>query len=633
MSLVYLSISIVIIVIICAIYLRNANKDSDYYYNTESLTLSRMLRIVSDDLTELVKEDTYDGLTDEELSMALKVKANTVKSLKDCIYGKEADKALVIDLIVKIIEKYAKNSEDLRDMIDFDDPHILTYYKWEIILYYYSYILGFDKEAFKEFTSDFNLLQEKYLIEDGSKPSYIITKDEIDSIYEELNIELSFEDRVKIIAIIIFSKYKGFGVIDTIRAQNINGIMAGTSGSVMSHLGNTTHRHTASVWLNISSKYVHLPFLDMRTEEELKRIVQLLGKWNNPGPLTEKRGSLVSTMYDKSRLLLVRPPIGECWAVWVRKFSPNKLPLWFTVYNKEYVNCDLIYCAVNYILKAMVNTVWTGRQGSGKTTNMKASVEAFDPRYNLRTLEMAFELYLREEYPERNIYAFVETPDHPLSQAQDAQKKSDGGITIFGEVATDEAAGYALQVGQVGSECVMITHHAKTTQDMVDGLTGSICNARKISERKPVEDQVVNVFRLNIDLDVTTRGERYYRHISEVIKVQDNVDYPEIDPTNPALSQIKIFREYAIRSTDRPNFRVVELIRFDRETKTYYTKNRPSMDLIEYMLNRIPEDYIDGFKHFLKVAFKDYLGKKEKMEELKENQIVKGVWQNVKDYY
>ena len=107
-----------------------------------------------------------------------------------------------------------------------------------------------------------------------------------------------------ILSVMLYQKYKGFGVIDTLREMNINGFNCGTSGSILSALLNKDKKimkAPRSVWLYFNGKYIHLRFLTFHSEEELRRVVQLLCRYNNPGPLTEKRGFLVNTMYDKSR--------------------------------------------------------------------------------------------------------------------------------------------------------------------------------------------------------------------------------------------------------------------------------------------------------------------------------------------
>ena len=69
-----------------------------------------------------------------------------------------------------------------------------------------------------------------------------------------------------------------------------------------------------------------------------------------------------------------------------------------------------------------VTCAFTGRQGTGKTTAMVASIAYIDARLTLRILEMAPEMYLRERYPDRNVYSVAETQYVSAAELQDALK-------------------------------------------------------------------------------------------------------------------------------------------------------------------------------------------------------------------
>lgn len=606
-------LSFAAVVIIIALYLRNANRESDYEYNANVYSFDRLFREVQESLTDIIKEDTYEGLSDAELFQAKKVKRNITAALRNCVFAVDSDKELVIDLIVNIIKSKLPKEEDLVTIIDFDDPFLRIDYKWEILLYWYTIRLGKGLEAFNCMAEEFDLLKPKKHIEDKRNYSYVITGEEIEDIYNTLNISLTHEDKNLILARIIFSRYKGFGCIDTIRAQNINGISIGNSGAIMTHLGQVTHKATSSVWLNCNSRYVHLEFLDMHSEDEVRRIVQLALRWQSPGPLTEKVGALVNTMYDKSRILGIRPPLSEYWGMFIRKFSRVAPTIEDIIFKNSFKNCETIYLLLLYLYLGLITQGYTGRQGSGKTTFMRAAIKFFDPRYNIRVLEMAAELYLRETYPQRNIMSFFETPWCPISVAQDAQKKSDGAITIFGEVATDAAAARLIQSCQVAALCCIFSHHGVSPADMIRGLTNSVANDQGVTNIETIEYQVVRAIHINIDLAVDTNGKRWVNYITEIIPLESQKDYPIIDNDNPLYSFIDIFREYAVRSTDRPMFITKDLVRFDQDLDSYYTVNTPSVPLINKMRNSIPPEYTENFIKFLDEAFIKNKGNKEQI--------------------
>ena len=355
-----------------------------------------------------------------------------------------------------------------------------------------------------------------------------------------------------------------------------------------------------SVWLYFNGKYIHLRFLTFHSEEELRRVVQLLCRYNNPGPLTEKRGFLVNTMYDKSRVLAMRPPASEYWAVFIRKFtlSDSSLP---ALIDKPYVNdAFLAINLVMYLMMGQITCGFTGRQGAGKTVMMTAAVKFIDPRYTIRVLEMAPEMYLRELYPERNILSVQETDYVSASELQDALKKSDAAVSIVGEVATDPIAARMIQMGQVASIFTIFSHHANIAEQLVYAIRNSLVNAGGFSGNMiTAEQQVIDVIRVDIHLNYTTDGRRYIERISEIVRLEVSVPYPEYDRNDPLNSMNEITKEYYNRQTDRKTFTTRDILKYNLETNTYETCDWFTTELTQKMLDVMPLDKVKDFKKFI----------------------------------
>jgi len=590
-----------IIIAVIVLFIKRANKSDSYYHNNVDMTFERLQMIVRDELSEMVKEDTFAGLDDAALSSALKIKSNIIKSLKNCVYGIDTDKEIVINLIVQIISNHCPNEDDLQKIIQFGTDKIDVQVMFEILMYKYGKTEG--RDALSVFIEKYKLAEPKYVIEDKTKPSYRIDADEIRQIYNDENIELTYTDKCNVIAVLIFQKYKGFGCIDTIRASSINGVNIGTSGSIIQFFGNRSHVAENSIWINYKGKQIHMAFLDMGNEEETRRIVQMISRWNNPGPLTEKRGYLVNTMYDKSRVLAVRPPMSEYWAVFIRKFELCPLNLHQLIYKDYITNWELAEYMIKYLMMGQVTTAFTGRQGSGKTTMMAGAIEHIDPCYTIRVIEMAPELYLREMYPERNILSLQETEYVSAAEAQDALKKSDGAVSLFGEVATDDVAMRMIQTAQVASLFTIFSHHANTAPDLVYAIRNSVANVGSITNIKTAEDQVVSVLKVNVHLDYTTSGKRFIERITEIIKLDEGIPYPELDKSNLDWSRSVVEKEYYTRTTDRKTFATKDLIVYDKKTDAYKAVNPPSERLLIHMLNCMPETELQNFKDFIKYHY------------------------------
>ena len=81
----------------------------------------------------------------------------------------------------------------------------------------------------------------------------------------------------------------------------------------------TATKNYESIWL-FYGKSIKLDFIGFESESELKRVCQIIYRYNRGGQLSEATGYRVNEMKDGSRILVVRPPFSESWAFFVRKF-------------------------------------------------------------------------------------------------------------------------------------------------------------------------------------------------------------------------------------------------------------------------------------------------------------------------
>jgi len=593
---------VTVIVVFIALFIRYnmVRKAQVEMYNNVEMTFSRLLDTVKTELTDLVKESSYSGVSELDWSSVYRRQERIRKALKTCVYGIESSKEIVLDLIVNIVKKHLPTEEDIHRIIDFNNEYLEPHTKFEIIIHVLKKTHG--KNSMSYMMDKYHLADKKYLIEDGTKSSFLVTIDEIAHVYKDINPKLDYSDKIKILAVLVYQKYKGFGVIDTLLEMNINGVNFGTSGSILEST-KSEMSFTQSVWMYFRGTFIHLRFLDFGSEEAMRRVVVLISRYGNPGPLTEKRGYIVNTMADQSRVLALRPSMCECWACFIRKFNLDNRSLESLVIKEYTIRGDVVVKLIAYLMRGDVTTAFTGRQGSGKTTMMVGAVEFIDPKYPLRILEMAPELYLREVYPERNILSLQETLTVTASEGQDALKKSDAAVSLVGEVATDEIASNMLQFAQLASKFTLFSHHANTAEDLVYAIRNSVANARKVSNLSTVEQLVVSILKVNIHLDYTPEGKRYIARGTEIIPLQEAKEYPTLDPNNLDYSRATVDREYYGRITDRKSFKTVQLFHYDINTDTYIFDNPFSVGLVKHMLSNMLEEYRPDFKKFLREVY------------------------------
>ena len=518
---------------------QNAEVVQEIEKDDKTYTLEKMRDYVKKRLDEITKINLYDiGLSEEELKRRKNKKYALKKALKGCTYGDVNDKRYVKELISDLLSKeYGVDETNISKAIPFDVPSLLTAQdKFDIIIYMYKKEFGY--EALTELIKRYNLATLKYL-QGESKPSYVITEDEISDIYEKEKLVLSFKDKLEIVVQRIYQHYKGYSSIDEIRDMNIDGVSGGVSGlpesfiSQVAQTGTTDYieqvsehkvpRACDSIWIFFQGKSIRLAFLSFGTEAELKRVCQNIYKYNNPGQLSDTNGYKVNEMKDGSRVVVVRPSMSETWAFFVRKFDVKRATV--EQWTGDMAGKEKAIELLKYLVKGARITSITGEQGCGKTTLLMGLIENIYETMNLRITEMAFELHLRKVYPTRNILSMRETDTISGQECLDVQKKTDGSVNIIGEVATDPVASWMIQSAQVASKFTLFTHQAKTFPDLVTALRNSMLRAGVFKNEKTAEEQVVQVLNFDIHLQKDFRGRRYIERVTECIPVKDSKTY------------------------------------------------------------------------------------------------------------
>ena len=381
-------INMILILLVLAgagyLIMRNLKKKQDekveekIQVDDKTYTLEMMTAFVKKRLDEITKINLYDiGLSEEELKRRKNKKYELKKALKGCTYGDVNDKKYVKELIYDLLSKeYGVTELNISKAISFDVPSLLTVQdKFDIILYMYKNEFGY--EALSEIIKKYNLDRLKY-VSGETKPSYVITSEEINDIFEKENFVLTFQDKLNVVVQRIYQHYKGYSSIDEIRDMNIDGISRGVSGlpeSFLSQVAQTDSdyldqiadhkvpRACDSIWIMYRGKSIRLAFLSFGTESELKRVCQNIYKYNNPGQLSDTNGYKINEMKDGSRVVVVRPSMSETWAFFVRKFDVKRAALEQIVHGpgKE-ETIELL----KYLVKGARIISLTGEQGCRK---------------------------------------------------------------------------------------------------------------------------------------------------------------------------------------------------------------------------------------------------------------------------
>ena len=584
-------------------------------------SLSTMQNYIKKQFDEITRMNLYDlALSEEEFERRKNVKYELKRALKGAGYADSNDKKYVKSLMFDLLKNdYKVNNFNINYAIPFNNFNELTSQdKFEILMHIYK--KTYKAEALTKIITKYALDYPKYEF-DATVPSYVITAKEIDDIFtDEVSTEtLSFEDKLEIVVQRIYQEYKGYSVVDDIRDMNIDGVSGGVSGIPPSFLDQLsdmddylTQMNEAkipmsydSVWIFYKGKATYLSFLSFGSEAELKRVCQNIYKYNNPGQLSESVGYKINEMKDGSRVVVLRPNFSESWAFFVRKFAPPTLisPEQLLVHeNKENV-VELL----KYLIRGARVTAITGEQGCGKTTLLMAIMKFLYPTITIRVQETAFELHLRKIYPYHNILSLRETDTITGQEGLDVQNKTDGGVNILGEVATDPVAAWMIQMAQVASKFTLFTHHAKTFPNLITSLRNSLLKIGMFNSEQVAEVQVVQVINFDIHLKRAVDGTRYIERITECIPLEQtytyNNDYRKVKDVNQKLDKFMDNAvEYFQHMTQSKNYTYRNIVEF--VDGKYVFKNPISEENIKAMRDNMSAEDIKAFDEFLDMAWR-----------------------------
>ena len=571
---------------------KNERPDLDY---TERITIDYLGEYVSQTIAELVRDDDLHEYNDYRFEAQYRNKKRVAEAVDMCIHGVVKAKNIVLAQIRYILEEMLETEEDCKDVINFEEilylePNI----QWEVLIYLtkknhrtdcMSYLatkygLAEEKEVLNEVTNEYS----KRYVFDYSMLSQILE--------QEMTAPLDYHEMLDIISIIVYQQRYGFGIVDTLRGLDVDGFNFGTSGSIRYIIDGTydvPYRTTNSVWVQINAKWIHFSFLDFGREEEMKRIINQLVAWGTTAPMTEKTPYKVNDAYDGARVTAMRPPMGECWACFVRKFSSG-LYSKEKLLNKPYVkNWELPSKLIYYLMRSEQTTAFTGQQNTGKTSMMKAGM-ADVAMVNIRILEMSFELAIRELYPWKNVMTAKPTDYVSSSQVQDLFKKTDGYLSMVGEVAEDIVAARMIQFCLIASAFTIFSHHAKNDHDLINGLANSLVSSGEYEDHDIATSTVLDAIKNNVHLGFV-KGNRVIEYISEIVKLNELMPYPEVKPSQTiqeAIDQMTAMqREFYTRTTDRVRFESRKIIVFNADTGTYEANQGYSIEALQRILSKL----------------------------------------------
>ena len=495
-----------------ALFGRKQKETRPAFYTVEALR-----EYLRDEMRKQMEREMLTGLPGKEREKYRLQIRQLRKALRGCVYGDNGEKEYVKAYIKKELLRLELSAKEWLELLPVGSPDRLSPgRKFDIMLY--RYMKEFGKDGFLRFCEEWGLPGE-VLREDGGY--YEITAEKVDEIYETIQPVLTEAEQVDLLCDAVYEGF-GHGIIDRLRDCRLDGVSGGVSGLPEQFFrygaggvaGSEGMHSYDSVFVMLKGNTVRLSFLSFGSEQELRRVTKALLRYEAQGELSYYRPYMVNDMKDGSRVFACRPPFSESWAFFVRKFdsAEEKKP-------EELIageGAKKIIKALKYFVSGGLQIAITGPQGSGKTTLLKALVRYINPKYNLRIEESVFELWMRKEFPYRNILTFRETESVDLAEGLDAFRKTDGNCLMMGEIGSIQVAALVIELSQV-SEQQLFTHHAMSTEKLLGYFRNALLRTGMYTNEQMAANQVAEAFQIHVLCEKDLSGRRYIKEISEIV--------------------------------------------------------------------------------------------------------------------
>ncbi|MFT4145755.1 MAG: ATPase, T2SS/T4P/T4SS family [Mobilitalea sp.] len=516
-------ISAVTLLVIFFVFKKDVESDEEADTNVFTLEyLSGKLKTIFNEILNQNLAELY--ISRKSLEKRKEQKERLSQAIRSSAEGYLGEREYLKDYIKDLIQSKLKISEETIDfVIPYEDTALLTELdKFEILLQECKKDYGLDAFGVLNKTCKFD--QEK---QNEKGLYYEVTKEDINKSYLYIKPVLTYVIKLEVLAQRLFQLTFGFGVIDELVYQkSIDSILGGTSGvteeqynymeEIMKSQDITIEKSYNSIWIVLGGKPVRLSFLGFESREELIRVCKNLYRYDNVGHLTSSSGYKLSYLRNGSRVVVTRPKFTAGWSFFIRKFESSKGMDIHTLVKGD--NNEVVIKYVEWIVKGMLNIIISGDMGSGKTTFLKEILKYLDQRYEIRTFEPEFELWLNHLYTGLNIVPFRKTEDVSIIEAINLGKKTEAMIMLLGEINDAAQANAFITLTQSGTKCTMATCHTNSPSNMVDYFRNATLSKEGIfTNEMTAEEQVANAIDLDIHWEKSPDGIRYISYIAEIV--------------------------------------------------------------------------------------------------------------------
>ena len=541
---------------------------------------NKKFEIINKNIDKIFNDpDQYGRLYNIERSQA-ELELNLYSELKNKAALGEVDarKYLINKYAILIRQIFDLNEEKVNEFINFkelQDNHIE--YLFEILLELY----------------DISALIEKYKF-----PLRISEKDIREVIELEkahINTHFALPIKIKLLALIVYSREYGQDIIDSLQHHNIN------------EIGVIDKDYIYIVYKGVK---IHLEFLSFKNNSVIENI-QKKTTQNSSVNYDRQNPTVVAAKNNSSRITVAGfdiTPTEEDLYYNERIFNLTKITL--EEMRDQYKTIDeVIYQFLVLNQRGRGSHFVTGSDmGVGKSTFLLAMMEKVPDKWGIGILDTQNELQAKKKYPWKNILTLLVNTKRTIAQCFEFMLKTArdvlyvGEITMPGEVAELINASLRLNSG-VGA-----TMHSLSPYEVVTNVRNLMMRTEMYHDSNTAEADIARGLDLIIHLSKLDGGRIVVESILEVQYVElDSYRSPVLEGTyKEKLSNFIDMAQLALQKyLYSKRYRYNEIIKFDYENEKWNIKNLPSERYFEKLGKYVPSKDIEGMKAILRKGMKN----------------------------
>lgn len=238
------------------------------------------------------------------------------------------------------------------------------------------------------------------------------------------------------------------------------------------------------------------------------------------------KNAIVDLLKDNLRLSIVDKslsPTGTTFSIRVTRPSLALNQNNFTIFAPQFV-LDLIHTVM---LTGAVCTV-SGITGTGKTELQKLMISFTHPKERIIMVEDVAETHLKELFPDKDIFSYLTTPDHPITELVRTSLRQNPNWVHIAETRGAEA--FEMLQGVLTGNFMVTTLHTVDTFAVPKRFSNMITNVYGNANEKSIIEDVLTYFDFGFHIekldiyDPETGDSKKLRYLSEIREFKNDED-------------------------------------------------------------------------------------------------------------